>query len=98
MSQATRAARGTTDGRETRHRGNAMTVRLAGLSLALILFVSMMAVTRPAAQSGAPDPVFFQTQVFPVFEAAKCSGCHSPSGVASATRLHFPDSGATPAQ
>src|SRR5687768_5229427 len=98
MGQATRAARCTTDGRETRHRGNAMTVRLAGLSLALILFVSMIAVTRPTAQSGAPDLVFFQTQVFPVFEAAKCSGCHSPSGVASATRLHFPDSGATPAQ
>ena len=75
-----------------------MTVRLAGLSLALLLFVSMMAVPRPAAQSAAPDPVFFQTQVFPVFEAAKCSGCHSPSGVASATRLHFPDAGATPAQ
>jgi hypothetical protein len=75
-----------------------MTVRLASGSLALILFVWMMAATRPAAQSGAPDPVFFQTQVFPVFEAAKCSGCHSPSGVASATRLHFPESGATPAQ
>ena len=75
-----------------------MTVRLAGLSLAFIVFVSMMAAPRPAAQSGAPDPMFFQTQVFPVFEAAKCSGCHSPSGVASATRLHFPDSGATPAQ
>jgi hypothetical protein len=75
-----------------------MTVRHAGLLLAFVLFVSMMAATRPAAQSGTPDPVFFQTQVFPVFEAAKCSGCHSPSGVASATRLHFPDSGATPAQ
>jgi hypothetical protein len=33
-----------------------------------------------------------------VFEAAKCSGCHAPSGVASATRLHFPDKDATPAQ
>ena len=75
-----------------------MTARLASGSLALSLFVAMMAATRPAAQSGAPDPVFFQTQVFPVFEAAKCSGCHSPSGVASATRLHFPESGATPAQ
>jgi hypothetical protein len=75
-----------------------MTVRVAGVSLALILFVSMMAAPRPAAQGGAPDPVFFQTQVFPVLEAAKCSGCHSPSGVASATRLHFPENGATPAQ
>ena len=36
--------------------------------------------------------------MFPVFEAAKCSGCHSPSGVASGTRLHFPEKDATPAQ
>jgi len=75
-----------------------MTVRIAGLSLALMLFVSMMAAPRPQAQSGAPDPVVFQSQVFPVFEAAKCSGCHAASGVASATRLHFPDTGATSAQ
>jgi hypothetical protein len=75
-----------------------MTVRFAGLSLALIVFVSMMAAPRPHAQSGSPDPVFFQSQVFPVLEAAKCSGCHAPSGVASATRLHFPDKDATPAQ
>jgi len=75
-----------------------MTVRLAGLSLALMLFVSMMAAPRPQAQASAPDPVFFQSQVFPVFEAAKCSGCHTASGVASATRLHFPDKDATPAQ
>ena len=75
-----------------------MTVRIAGLSLALMLFVSMMAAPRPQAQSGAPDPVFFQSQVFPVFEAAKCSGCHSSTGVASATRLHFPEQGATPSQ
>ena len=75
-----------------------MTARIAGLSLALIVFVSMMSAPRPRAQSGAPDPVFFQSQVFPVFEAAKCAGCHAPSGVASATRLHFPEQGATPAQ
>lgn len=75
-----------------------MTVRLAGLSLALMLFVSMMAAPRPQAQASTPDPVFFQSQVFPVFEAAKCSGCHTASGVASATRLHFPDKDATPAQ
>jgi hypothetical protein len=75
-----------------------MTFRVAGLSLALMLFLSMMAAPRPHAQAGAPDPVFFQSQVFPVFEAAKCSGCHAASGVASATRLHFPEQGATPAQ
>jgi hypothetical protein len=75
-----------------------MTLRIAGLSLALMLFASMMAAPRPQAQGSAPDPAFFQSQVFPVFEAAKCSGCHSASGVASATRLHFPERDATPSQ
>jgi hypothetical protein len=71
---------------------------LAGSSLALMVFASMMAAPRPQAQSSAPDPAFFQSQVFPVFEAAKCSGCHAASGVASATRLRFPERDATPAQ
>ena len=75
-----------------------MTFRFAGLSLASILFALIVAAPRPEAQTAAPDPAFFQTQVFPVFEAAKCSGCHSSSGVASATRLHFPDNDATPKQ
>jgi len=73
-----------------------MTFRIASLSLAFTLFV--LVASAPRAQTAAPDPVFFQTQVFPVFEAAKCSGCHSPSGVASASRLHFPEKDATPAQ
>ncbi len=75
-----------------------MTGRVASVSLALILFVSMLSAPRPRAQSDAPDPAFFQSQVFPVFEAAKCSGCHSAQGVASATRLHFPENDATPEQ
>ena len=54
-----------------------MKVRVAGLSLASILIV--LVASTPRAQNAAPDPAFFQTQVFPVFEAAKCSGCHSPS-------------------
>ena len=87
------------------------TVQAPPVVLALILFLSTMAAPRPQAQStapplgsrvggpdGTPDSVFFQSQVFPMFEAAKCSGCHAPSGVASATRLHFPDKDATPAQ
>ena len=75
-----------------------MTVRIAGLSLAAILVALIASAPHPHAQSAAPDPVFFQTQVMPVFEAAKCSGCHTSSGVASATRLHFPEKDATPAQ
>ena len=73
-----------------------MRLRIAGLALALIVFV--LVASTPRAQNAAPDPAFFQSQVFPVFEAGKCSGCHSPSGVASATRLHFPGKDATPAQ
>jgi hypothetical protein len=57
-----------------------------------------LAASAPRAQNAGPDPAFFQSQVFPVFEAAKCSGCHTSSGVASATRLHFPEKDATPAQ
>lgn len=72
-----------------------MTFRIASLSLAFTL-LGLIAAT-PRAQS-LPDPVFFQTQVFPILEAAKCGGCHSPSGVASATRLHFPEKDATASQ
>jgi len=75
-----------------------MTFRIAVLSLAAVLIAFVVSAPRPQAQSAAPDSVFFQTQVMPVFEAAKCSGCHTSSGVASATRLHFPEKDATPAQ
>ncbi len=75
-----------------------MTLRIACLSLVSILVALVASAPRPQAQSAAPDPMFFQTQVMPVFEAAKCSGCHTSSGVASATRLHFPEKDATPAQ
>jgi len=33
---------------------------------------------------------------YPIFEAAQCRGCHADDGVASATRLHFPDENASP--
>jgi len=75
-----------------------MTFRIAGLSLAAILIGLLVTAPHPQAQGAAPDPVFFQTQVMPVFEAAKCSGCHTSSGVASATRLHFPDKDAPAAE
>ena len=73
-----------------------MKFRIASRSLAVTIFA--VVASTPRAQNAAPDPAFFQSQVFPVFEAANCSGCHSPSGVASATRLHFPEKDATPAQ
>lgn len=57
-----------------------------------------LASTRTLAQGAAPDPAFFSDKLFPVLQEARCSGCHASDGVASATRLHFPDKGATPAQ
>jgi hypothetical protein len=34
--------------------------------------------------------------MYPIFESAQCRGCHSDDGVASATRLHFPEPNASP--
>ena len=31
-----------------------------------------------------------------IFEAAQCRGCHTDDGVASATRVHFPEPNASP--
>ena len=42
-----------------------------------------------AAQT--PDPAFFATRLYPVLETAQCRACHVQDGVASATRLHFPE-------
>lgn len=38
----------------------------------------------------------FAAGLFEVLEKAECRSCHSPDGVASPTRLHFPDPGAAP--
>ncbi len=43
-------------------------------------------------------PQFFSTKVFPALESAQCRICHTRAGVASGTRLHFPESGASAPQ
>jgi len=48
--------------------------------------------------AGATDPSFFSAKLYPVFEAAQCRGCHTLDGVASGTRLHFPEKDASPAE
>jgi hypothetical protein len=75
-------------------------VRIAGplLSIAIVGLVLVSAGTGTRAQSAPPTPAFFSDKVFPVLQEARCSGCHASDGVASATRLHFPDKGASPAQ
>ena len=77
-----------------------MNVRIAGpiFSLTVVGLVVVSTGTGTRAQSAPPSPAFFSDKVFPVLQEARCSGCHASDGVASATRLHFPDKGASPAQ
>jgi Protein of unknown function (DUF1592)/Protein of unknown function (DUF1588)/Protein of unknown function (DUF1587)/Protein of unknown function (DUF1595)/Protein of unknown function (DUF1585) len=42
----------------------------------------------------AADTSTFSKSIYPIFEEAGCRGCHNPDGVASATRLHFPEQSA----
>jgi mono/diheme cytochrome c family protein len=37
----------------------------------------------------------FQKTLYPVLEKANCRACHNSEGVASATRLHFPEAGSS---
>jgi hypothetical protein len=46
-------------------------------------------------QAIGADSSFLQT-LFPIMQQAGCPACHNANGVASATRLHFPDSEAPP--
>jgi len=50
------------------------------------------------AQAPAPDPAFFAAKLYPIMEAAGCRLCHTTAGVASGTRVHFPEKGASLAQ
>ena len=65
----------------------------------VVLLVALLVFTygslpRQATQEAAP--VSFSRTVYPIFEAAQCSGCHADDGVASTTRLHFPEANASP--
>lgn len=60
-------------------------MRILSFSFLLIGLVPL------SAQDGPFGAGLFQT-----FEKAGCRACHNPDGVASPTRLHFPDAGAAP--
>ena len=48
-------------------------------------------------RAGPQTPtISFTRTVYPIFESAQCRGCHSDDGVASATRVHFPEPNASP--
>ena len=49
---------------------------------------------RLAQATRAVDESFFVERVYPVLHAVQCERCHSDNGVASETRLEFPESDA----
>ncbi|QQS46524.1 MAG: DUF1592 domain-containing protein [Acidobacteriota bacterium] len=57
----------------------------AFLALALFSIWSQVSVSRE---------ISFARTLYPVFEKAACRSCHNPDGVASVTRLQFPEAGA----
>src|SRR5258707_14056016 len=59
------------------------------------LGVLIVASSLAAWAQTASDPAFFAARLYPVLEGAQCRGCHAEDGVASGTRLHFPESGAS---
>jgi hypothetical protein len=68
---------------------------LALLGLAAIGSFGASGVRAAGQASGTPG-LSFTRAVYPIFEAAQCRGCHADDGVASGTRLHFPDPNASP--
>jgi len=56
----------------------------------------MLVLVGVAARMAAQAPISFGRTVYPIMESAQCRGCHSDDGVASATRIHFPEPNASP--
>src|SRR5437870_7260355 len=46
--------------------------------------------------ASAQQPLSFADKLYLVFQKAGCRMCHNPEGVASPTRLRFPEEGAPP--
>jgi hypothetical protein len=55
-------------------------------------------VQSPWVQSLRAQSPAFETGLYPILEKAGCRACHNPDGVASATRLHFPEADAPQAK
>jgi hypothetical protein len=55
--------------------------------------LALTVITCATLAAQTPD---FRTTLYPVLEKANCRACHNADGVASATRLHFPESDASP--
>src|SRR6266545_1137287 len=69
--------------------------RLGARPALTLMVIGLVSAAVLRAQSPAA-PISFTRTLYPIFEAAQCRGCHTDDGVASATRLHFPEPTASP--
>ena len=59
-----------------------------------LAFFTLLAFAAAIAATSQTDR--FTREVYPVLDKAGCEGCHNSNGVASATRLQFPEPGSPP--
>jgi hypothetical protein len=71
------------------------TNRLNVVKALLILAFVLLLIASQERPLPAQEQSFAQT-LYPVLEKAACRSCHNPDGVASVTRLQFPESNASP--
>src|SRR5712691_396949 len=64
--------------------------------LVTVFIAPALASVAVRAGGQALTSISFSRTLYPIFEAAQCRGCHTDDGVASATRLHFPEPNASP--
>ena len=62
-----------------------------------LLFLSSAVATALLADA-ASQGIRFREDVYPILEKAGCDACHNPNGVASVTRLQFPEQGSPEAR
>src|SRR5262245_39607881 len=70
-------------------------IRLLGTLLLAAALAGAQTAQR-TSNATASDGRFFVDKTYPVLEAAECRMCHTDTGVASATRVHFPPADAKP--
>jgi hypothetical protein len=73
-------------------RGN----RACACALVLVCVALALTTSRGISAQQGSTAISFSRTLYPIFEAAQCRGCHADDGVASATRLHFPEPNASP--
>jgi hypothetical protein len=68
--------------------------RPASTAVSAVTIAAMALAFEPGVSAQAPraeDESFFAERVYPVLHAVQCERCHSDNGVASETRLEFPE-------